>query len=147
MSTVTDGTAPWEGGRADLVGYAQDKLGFTPFDVIHLNNPAAGLTGVAFVLPFAANPAERATHRVYLKRMLLAENVEGLLPDWAFFVRAASSTRPSCGRPRAGRRCSTTATSKPPGTRWVRNCAAGWSASATRTRPSWTGSSASTSSG
>ena len=98
---VTDGTAPWEGSRADLVGYAQDKLGFTPFDVIHLNNPAAGLTGVAFVLPFAANPAERATHRVYLKRMLLAENVEGLLPDWAFFVRAVIDTselRPTASR-------------------------------------------------
>ncbi|PZF82176.1 HSP90 family protein [Jiangella anatolica] len=102
---VTDGTAPWEGAggaqRADLVGYAQDELGFTPFDVIHLSNPAAGLTGVAFVLPFAANPAERATHRVYLKRMLLAENVEGLLPDWAFFVRAVIDTselRPTASR-------------------------------------------------
>jgi molecular chaperone HtpG len=98
---VTDGTAPWEGSRADLLGYAQDKLGFTPFDVIHLNNPAAGLTGVAFVLPFAANPAERATHRVYLKRMLLAESVEGLLPDWAFFVRAVIDTselRPTASR-------------------------------------------------
>ncbi|MEV5964774.1 HSP90 family protein [Kribbella sp. NPDC051952] len=100
---VTDGKAPWEAAnqRAELVGYAQDKLGFTPFDVIHLNNPAAGLTGVAFVLPFAANPAERATHRVYLKRMLLAENVEGLLPDWAFFVRAVINTselRPTASR-------------------------------------------------
>jgi molecular chaperone HtpG len=99
---VTDGVAPWEGnGRADLVGYAQDQLGFTPFDVIPLNNPAAGLTGVAFVLPFAANPAERATHRVYLKRMLLAEGVEGLLPDWAFFVRAVIDTselRPTASR-------------------------------------------------
>ncbi len=102
---VTDGKAPWENTgalqRAELVGYAQDKLGFTPFDVIHLNNPGAGLTGVAFVLPFAANPAERATHRVYLKRMLLAENVEGLLPDWAFFVRAVIDTselRPTASR-------------------------------------------------
>ncbi|SEE68952.1 HSP90 family protein [Jiangella alba] len=102
---VTDGTAPWEGvggaQRAALVGYAQDTLGFTPFDVIHLNNPAAGLTGVAFVLPFAANPVERAKHRVYLKRMLLAENVEGLLPDWAFFVRAVIDTselRPTASR-------------------------------------------------
>jgi molecular chaperone HtpG len=99
---VTDGVAPWEGnGRADLVGYAQDQLGFTPFDVIPLNSPAAGLTGVAFVLPFAANPAERATHRVYLKRMLLAEGVEGLLPDWAFFVRAVIDTselRPTASR-------------------------------------------------
>lgn len=102
---VTDGRAPWEatgaGRRAELVGYAQDKLGFTPFDVIPLSNPAAGLTGVAFVLPFPANPAERATHRVYLKRMLLAEGVEGLLPDWAFFVRCVIDTselRPTASR-------------------------------------------------
>ncbi|TDU91016.1 molecular chaperone HtpG [Kribbella voronezhensis] len=102
---VTEGKAPWENTgatqRAELVGYAQDKLGFTPFDVIPLNNPAAGLTGVAFVLPFPANPAERATHRVYLKRMLLAEGVEGLLPDWAFFVRAVIDTselRPTASR-------------------------------------------------
>ena len=69
--------------------------------MIPLNNPAAGLTGVAFVLPFPANPAERATHRVYLKRMLLAEGVEGLLPDWAFFVRAVIDTselRPTASR-------------------------------------------------
>jgi molecular chaperone HtpG len=102
---VTDGRAPWEATgttqRAELVGYAQDKLGFTPFDVIPLNIPAAGLTGVAFVLPFPANPAERATHRVYLKRMLLAEGVQGLLPDWAFFVRAVIDTselRPTASR-------------------------------------------------
>jgi molecular chaperone HtpG len=102
---VTDGRAPWEATgttqRAELVGYAQDKLGFTPFDVIPLNIPAAGLTGVAFVLPIPANPAERATHRVYLKRMLLAEGVEGLLPDWAFFVRAVIDTselRPTASR-------------------------------------------------
>ncbi|HEU4945862.1 MAG TPA: HSP90 family protein [Kribbella sp.] len=102
---VTDGRAPWEADgaqrRAELVGYAQDKLGFTPFDVIPLSSPAAGLTGVAFVLPFPANPAERATHRVYLKRMLLAEGVEGLLPDWAFFVRCVIDTselRPTASR-------------------------------------------------
>jgi molecular chaperone HtpG len=102
---VTEGRAPWEAAgavrRAELVGYAQDKLGFTPFDVIRLSSPEAGLTGVAFVLPFPASPTERATHRVYVKRMLLAERVEGLLPDWAFFVRCVIDTselRPTASR-------------------------------------------------
>lgn len=104
---VSDGLAPWDrtgtsGDRkARLVGYAQDELGFTPFDVIDLKVPAAGLDGVAFVLPFPANPAERATHRVYLKRMLLSESLEGLLPDWAFFVRClvdTSEMRPTASR-------------------------------------------------
>lgn len=87
--------------QADLVGYAQDTLGFTPFDVIELDVGEAGLTGVAYVLPFPANPAEHAGHRVYLKRMLLAENARDLLPDWGFFARCvvdAGELRPTASR-------------------------------------------------
>ncbi|MGW0517440.1 HSP90 family protein [Crossiella sp. NPDC003009] len=99
---------PWRQDRrpagerlADLVGYAQDTLGFTPFDVVELDVPQAGLTGVAYVLPFQANPAERAGHRVYLKRMLLTESADGLLPGWAFFARCvidAAELRPTASR-------------------------------------------------
>lgn len=104
---VSDGLAPWsreqdpDARRAGLVGYAQDELGFTPFDVIDVDVPEAGLSGVAFVLPFPANPVERPTHRVYLKRMLLSESAEGILPDWAFFVRCVLDTqqlRPTASR-------------------------------------------------
>jgi molecular chaperone HtpG len=87
--------------RADLVGHAQDTLGFTPFDVVELNVPEADLTGVAYVLPFPANPAERGGHRVYLKRMLLSESAMDLLPDWAFFARCAVDSgelRPTASR-------------------------------------------------
>lgn len=96
----TDQRSPGE-RKADLVGYAQETLGFTPFDVIDLNVPEAGLRGVAYVLPFPANPAEHAGHRVYLKRMLLADSAEGLLPDWAFFARCVVDTselRPTASR-------------------------------------------------
>jgi molecular chaperone HtpG len=95
-----DDRAPGE-RMADLVGYAQETLGFTPFDIVELNVPEAGLRGVAYVLPFPANPAEHAGHRVYLKRMLLAESAEGLLPDWAFFARCVVDTtelRPTASR-------------------------------------------------
>jgi len=87
--------------RADLVGHAQDTLGFTPFDIVELSVPEADLTGVAFVLPFAANPAARAGHRVYLKRMLLSESAADLLPDWAFFARCvvdSGELRPTASR-------------------------------------------------
>ncbi|OLF12665.1 HSP90 family protein [Actinophytocola xinjiangensis] len=87
--------------RADLVGYAQDTFGFTPFDVVELSVPEAGLTGLAFVLPFAASPAARAGHRVYLKRMLLSESATDLLPDWAFFARCvvdSGELRPTASR-------------------------------------------------
>jgi molecular chaperone HtpG len=99
--TVTAGRVPWEQGRNALIGYAEKVFGFTPFDVVELSVPEAGLTGVAFVLPTPVNPAVRGGHRVYLKRMLLSESVEGLLPDWAFFARCvvdSTELRPTASR-------------------------------------------------
>ncbi|PSK98095.1 molecular chaperone HtpG [Murinocardiopsis flavida] len=87
--------------RAALDAYCVELFGFTPLDVIDLDVAEAGLSGVAFVLPTAANPAVRSAHRVYLKRMLLADDVTDLLPDWAFFVRCvvdAEELRPTASR-------------------------------------------------
>ncbi|TDQ45849.1 HSP90 family protein [Actinorugispora endophytica] len=105
---ITGQGPPWAGAhptparrRAALDGYCRELFGFTPLDVIDLDVPEAGLRGVAFVLPTPANPTVRATHRVYLKRMLLADNVADLLPDWAFFVRCvvdADELRPTASR-------------------------------------------------
>jgi molecular chaperone HtpG len=99
-TVVTGGPLPWhEGG--ERVRYCQEVFGFTPYDVIELDVPEAGLKGLAYVLPVAASPSARAGHRVYLKRMLLAEGAEGLLPDWAFFARCvvdATELRPTASR-------------------------------------------------
>ena len=106
---ISAGPPPWSSAagrspaarRPGLVRYAQQALGFTPFDVIELRVPEAGLTGAAFVLPNPVNPAARLGHRVYLKRMLLTEGAEGLLPDWAFFARCvvdSSELRPTASR-------------------------------------------------
>lgn len=108
-TTTTDGSLPWATRigephalrRARLIEYAQESLGFTPLDVIDLRVPQAGLTGVAFVSPIPVSPAVKAAHRVYLKRMLLAECTEGLLPEWAFFARCVVDTselRPTASR-------------------------------------------------
>jgi molecular chaperone HtpG len=102
---VSGAGLPWrgngEGRRERLAAYCQELFGFVPFDVVDLSVPEAGLTGVAFVLPTPANPAARAGHRVYLKRMLLAEGAEGILPEWAFFARCVIDTselRPTASR-------------------------------------------------
>ncbi|MBO4204544.1 HSP90 family protein [Micromonospora echinofusca] len=106
---TTAGPPPWSAvaGRSpatrrdDLIRYAREHLGYTPFDVVPLSVPEAGLTGVAYVLPAPVNPAARAGHRVYLKRMLLTESADGLLPDWAFFAHCvvdASELRPTASR-------------------------------------------------
>ncbi|MET8150337.1 HSP90 family protein [Actinoplanes sp. NPDC049668] len=100
-TVVTVGEVPWAAGRRACIAYAERTLGFTPFDVIELDVPEAGLTGAAFVLPTPVNPATRGGHRVYLKRMLLAEAVEGLLPEWAFFARCivdSTELRPTASR-------------------------------------------------
>ncbi|MBF8189165.1 HSP90 family protein [Nonomuraea sp. K274] len=99
---------PWQETHASpaarrdaLDRHSQELFGFTPLDVVDLSVPEAGLTGVAYILPAPANPAVRGAHRVYLKRMLLAESADGLLPDWAFFARCvvdASELRPTASR-------------------------------------------------
>lgn len=105
---ITGDGPPWRAAYADpgrrraaLEEYCEKLYGFTPLDMVDLDVPEAGLTGVAFVLPQAVTPSARGTHRVYLKRMLLSENVEGLLPEWAFFVRCvvdAAELRPTASR-------------------------------------------------
>ena len=87
--------------RAGLAAFGERAFGFPPFDVIDVAVPEAGLTGVAYVLPTAANPAARSGHRVYLRRMLLSDDVDRVLPPWAFFVRCVLDTtelRPTAGR-------------------------------------------------
>jgi molecular chaperone HtpG len=84
-----------------LTAYGREALGFTALDVIDLDVPAAGVHGVAFVLPTAASPLDRGGHRVHLKGMLLSESAERLLPDWAFFARCVVDTeavRPTASR-------------------------------------------------
>ncbi|MEV4480070.1 HSP90 family protein [Micromonospora coxensis] len=104
---TTAGPPPWPTrpgaplDRPALIRYAQQTLGFTPFDVVPLAVPEAGLTGVAYILPTSVNPAARAGHRVHLKRMLLTEHADGLLPEWAFFARCvvdATELRPTASR-------------------------------------------------
>jgi molecular chaperone HtpG len=81
--------------------YCERTFGFRPFEVLPLDVPTVGLTGAAFVMPDAAHPGSRQAHRIYLKRMLVGDSVEGLLPDWAYFVRCAVNT--SALRPTASR--------------------------------------------
>lgn len=65
---------------------AQHLLGFEPLDAVEIADPVSGVRGFAYVTPVPAGA--RATHRVYARRMLVGESVSGILPEWAFFVRA-----------------------------------------------------------
>ena len=100
--------APWRidyGDRAAereaFLAYGRRVLETDFFDALPLRSTAGGVEGIAFVLPYSPNLAARRTHRVYLKNMLLSEQADNLLPDWAFFVKCvinASDLRPTASR-------------------------------------------------
>ncbi|MGW4445298.1 HSP90 family protein [Streptomyces sp. NPDC004682] len=97
-----DRTHPTPGARSRaLAAYGEEVFGFTPLDTIELDLPAVGLKGVACVLPETVPAGRRHGHRVHVKGMLLSEQAEEILPEWAFFVRCvvdAESLRPTASR-------------------------------------------------
>jgi molecular chaperone HtpG len=86
---VSATSRPWDapGGvvaaREELEGLA----GVRALAVLPVTVPEAGLTGAALVLDQPSAPTARQAHRVYAKGMLVGAGIEGVLPDWAFFVR------------------------------------------------------------
>ena len=73
----------------------------TPFHVLPIRVPQAGLDGVAVIGGHRAASASQGRHRVHLKGMLLSDQVADLVPEWAFFVRCAVDSqllRPTANR-------------------------------------------------
>ncbi len=106
---VTLDAPPWatregEGAaarRRRLGEWCTQAFGVRPLATIDLELPAAGLSGVAAVLPAASSPNAPATHRVSVRGMLVGDRVADLLPEWAFFVRCAvdsATLRPTASR-------------------------------------------------
>jgi molecular chaperone HtpG len=90
-----------EQARRAMLDYGRQVFGEDFVDVIPLQSIAGDVDGLAFVLPYSPSPAAKSQHRVYLKNMLLSESAEGVLPDWAFFVRCvvnANGLRPNASR-------------------------------------------------
>src|SRR5262249_26903998 len=84
-----------------LLEFGKNVFETSFFDAIPLHSDAGKVDGVAYVLPYSPSLAHKRTHRVYLKNMLLSESAEGLLPDWAFFVKCvvnAHGLRPTASR-------------------------------------------------
>ena len=107
-TVVNENGAPWrrkyksEAARTrSLLAFGRETFGTDFLDAIPLKCKAGAVEGVAFVLPYTATLTGKRAHRVYLKNMLLAESVDNLLPDWAFFVKAvvnANQLRPTAAR-------------------------------------------------
>lgn len=108
-SLINEDEPPWkqeryvsqELERNAYLDYGTKTFGMEFLDYVPLRSAVGDVRGVAFVLPHAMSIASRKTHRVYLKNMLLSEDAEGLLPEWAFFVKCvvnANDLRPTASR-------------------------------------------------
>lgn len=87
--------------REAFLDYGRKMFETDFFDYIRLESAIGDVHGAAYVLPFSPSLASKKTHRVYLKNMLLSESAEGLLPDWAFFVKSVvnvNNLRPTASR-------------------------------------------------
>jgi molecular chaperone HtpG len=90
-------TPPWLVGdparrRAAVQELGVAELGVPPFATVPVSLPAAGLNGVALILGNPTHSGRRPGSRVYLKGMLLGDEMVGLLPEWAFFARLVVDT-------------------------------------------------------
>ena len=92
------GSPAW---RSGCLAYGRRIYEMDFFDGFPLMVPELGIQGVAFVLPASPSITSHRSDRVYLKNMLLSDHVEGLLPEWAFFVRCELNAQ--CLNPNAAR--------------------------------------------
>lgn len=99
-SEMANEEPPWQQGfvsdrerREAGLAYGRQVFGRDFFDCIPLHSESGGIEGIALVLSEPPSPAAKMTHRVYLKNMLLSEQISELLPDWAFFVKCIVNVR------------------------------------------------------
>ncbi len=78
-------------GRSQLLSFGTWLFDEEFLDAIPIQTPH--LSGVAYILSYRTDSSIKSGHRIYLKQMLLTEEVNTLLPSWAFFLRCFLNTR------------------------------------------------------
>ncbi len=87
--------------RDAIMAYGESVFEEEFIDYIPLVSKAGDVCGVAYIISHKMNPSAKRKHRVYIKNMFLSDNVENLLPDWAFFVKCiinANGLMPTASR-------------------------------------------------
>jgi len=87
--------------REASLAYGEQIFGLRFLDCLPLEVEEVGLKGVAFILPSSPSLAARRADRVYVKNMLITDEADQLLPEWAFFARCvfnATGLNPGASR-------------------------------------------------
>lgn len=71
----------------EVLRFGERMLGARFRDFIPLQTSTGRTGGIAYILPHAVNLNAKRSHKVYLKRMLISEQADNILPEWAFFVK------------------------------------------------------------
>ena len=79
-------TSVWELEPAAQQQWCDEHLGSAGMDIIPIDVPAAGVKGIAIVSQ-RPNALSSDHHTVYAKKMLVSRACEGIVPQWAYFVR------------------------------------------------------------
>mgnify|MGYP001668774277 FL=1 len=79
-------TPVWELEPAAQQQWCDEHLGSAGVDIIPIDVPAAGVKGIAIVSQ-RPNALSSDHHTVYAKKMLVSRACEGIVPQWAYFVR------------------------------------------------------------
>lgn len=89
---LTSDAPPWELNQKAAAQWCAEEFGFEPFAQIPIRIPVAGVQAVAFVSPRAGHPGQEQHHQIYLRRMLLSERAQDVVPEWAYFVRIVGNS-------------------------------------------------------
>ena len=79
-------TPVWELEPAAQQQWCDEHLGSAGMDIFPIDVPAAGVKGIAIVSQ-RPNALSSDHHTVYAKKMLVSRACEGIVPQWAYFVR------------------------------------------------------------
>lgn len=81
-------TPPWDRSIEEQLAWCRERLGFEAMGIVPLDSSLLNVRGLGFVLPYTAAPGHRTGDRIYSNGMLVADSVDQLIPEWAFFCRA-----------------------------------------------------------
>lgn len=105
---INKGYAPWSVEYDDektekeaLMEFGKAEFEMPFLDAIPLSAATGKVKGVAYIVSWEKNAAQKETHRVYLHNMLISESADNVLPEWAFFVKCilnAQNLRPTASR-------------------------------------------------
>lgn len=87
--------------RLEILRYGSTAFDIPFQDCLDIQLPELGVTGVAYILPYSSNINAQQSHRVYLKKMLVSNTVDNILPEWCFFVKVilnVTQLRPTASR-------------------------------------------------